>query len=153
LASTPEAPARRQRARSTGAGIALLAWFLVPQIGDHLFGPMHVNFGIFILGGLMIVIGATWTAMYNADVLLGALGATLGRVKRIAPDLRMAMAYPLKNLFRTGVTLAMFMLVIFTLVVGATTTGAFHQRLQQRQLLRRRLRRPRHLPGPSAPHQ
>jgi putative ABC transport system permease protein len=114
-----------ERAVRTGAGLALLAWFVFPQISDHLFGPMKVNFGIFILGGLMIVIGATWTVMYNADILLGALGATLGRVKRIAPVLRMAMAYPLKSLFRTGVTLAMFMLVTFTLVVGATTTGAF----------------------------
>jgi putative ABC transport system permease protein len=85
-----------------------------------------VNFGIFILGGLMIVIGATWTIMYNADVLLGALGATLGRARRIAPVVRMSMAYPLRSLFRTGVTLAMFMLVVFTLVVGAITTGSFN---------------------------
>jgi putative ABC transport system permease protein len=39
--------------------------------------------------------------------------------------LKMSMAYPLRSLFRTGVTLAMFMLVVFTLVVGVTTTGAF----------------------------
>ena len=74
----------------------------------------------------MIVIGATWTIMYNADVLLGALGAAFGRIRRIAPVVRMSMAYPLKSLFRTGVTLAMFMLVTFTLVVGATTTGSFN---------------------------
>jgi putative ABC transport system permease protein len=37
----------------------------------------------------------------------------------------MAIAYPLRSLFRTGVTLAMFTLVVFTLVVGATTSGAF----------------------------
>jgi putative ABC transport system permease protein len=114
-----------QRAVRTGAGLALLAWFVFPSISHWLFGPMNVNFGIFILGGLAIVIGATWTIMYNADILLGLLGATLGRIKSIAPVLRMAMAYPLRSLFRTGVTLAMFMLVTFTLVVGATTTGAF----------------------------
>ena len=108
----------------TGAGLALMAWFVFP-ISDWLFGRMTVNFSIFVLGGLMIVIGATWTIMYNADVLLGALGATLGRVKRIAPVVRMSIAYPLRSLFRTGVTLAMFMLVVFVLVVGATTTGAF----------------------------
>ena len=108
----------------TGAGLALMAWFVFP-ISDWLFGRMSVNFSIFVLGGLMIVIGATWTIMYNADILLGALGATLGRVKRIAPVVRMSIAYPLRSLFRTGVTLAMFMLVVFVLVVGATTTGAF----------------------------
>ncbi|HXY86112.1 MAG TPA: FtsX-like permease family protein [Gaiellaceae bacterium] len=114
-----------QRVVRTGCGLALVIWFVVPSISHHLFGPMNVNFGIFILGGLAIVIGATWTIMYNADLLLGVLGATLARVKAIAPVLRMAMAYPLRSLFRTGVTLAMFMLVTFTLVVGATTTGAF----------------------------
>jgi putative ABC transport system permease protein len=36
----------------------------------------------------------------------------------------MAVAYPLRSLFRTGVTLAMFMLVVFTLVVGSTITGS-----------------------------
>ena len=73
----------------------------------------------------MIVIGATWTIMYNADVLLGALAARFGRIKSLAPVLRMSIAYPLRSLFRTGVTLAMFTLVVFTLVVGATTTGSF----------------------------
>ena len=73
----------------------------------------------------MIVVGATWTLMYNADVLLGALGAAVGRMRGLAPVLKMAIAYPLRSLFRTGVTLAMFTLVVFTLVVGATTTGAF----------------------------
>jgi putative ABC transport system permease protein len=114
-----------ERAVRTGAGLALIAWFVFPSISDHLFGRMTVNFSIFILGGLMIVIGATWTIMYNADALLGALGALFGRVKALAPVIRMSIAYPLRSLFRTGVTLAMFMLVVFTLVVGATTTGAF----------------------------
>ena len=113
-----------ERAVHTGVGLALVAWFVLP-ISNWLFGPMKMNFSIFILGGLMIVIGACWTIMYNADILLGALGATLGRVKSIAPVFRMAIAYPLRSLFRTGVTLAMFTLVVFTLVVGATTTGAF----------------------------
>ena len=35
------------------------------------------------------------------------------------------MAYPLRVRFRTGVTLAMFTLVVFTIVVGATTSRAF----------------------------
>ena len=113
-----------ERAVHTGAGLALVAWFVLP-FPRWLLGDMKVNFSIFILGGLMIVIGATWTIMYNADVLLGALGSSLGRIRGLAPVLRMAMAYPLRSLFRTGVTLAMFTLVVFTLVVGAITTGSF----------------------------
>ena len=113
-----------ERVAHTVAGLLLVAWFVLP-ISRWLFGETKVNFSIFILGGLMIVVGATWTIMYNADVLLGAVGGSLGRMRRLAPVLRMSMAYPLRSLFRTGVTLAMFTLVVFTLVTGAITTGSF----------------------------
>jgi putative ABC transport system permease protein len=113
-----------ERAAKTGAGLALVVWFVLP-ISRWLFGELKVDFSIFLFGGLMIVVGATWTIMYNADVLLGALVAVFGRIRWLAPVLRMSVAYPLRSLFRTGVTLAMFTLVVFTLVVGATTTGAF----------------------------
>jgi putative ABC transport system permease protein len=112
------------RAAHTAAGLALVGWFALP-VSRWLFGEMKVNFSIFILGGLMIVIGATWAIMYNADVLLGALAASLGRIRGLAPVLKMSIAYPLRSLFRTGVTLAMFTLVVFTLVTGAITTGSF----------------------------
>jgi putative ABC transport system permease protein len=113
-----------ERAARTVAGLALIVWFVLPT-SRWLFGPLTTDFSIFILGGLMIVIGATWTIMYNADVLLGGLSWSLGRFARLAPVLKMSIAYPMRNLFRTGVTLAMFTLVVFTLVVGAVTTGSF----------------------------
>jgi putative ABC transport system permease protein len=113
------------RLSHTAAGLLLIAWFVFPTDRWTLGDTAKVDFSIFVLGGLMIVIGSTWVIMYNADVLLGAVGATLGRVRRVAPVLRMAMAYPLRNRFRTGVTLAMFTLVVFTLGVGAMTTGSF----------------------------
>ena len=113
-------PARPVR---TAAGLALVCWFTLP-IPRLLFGQLKTNFSLFVFGGLMIVIGATWVITYNADLLLGGLDATLGRIRPLAPVLRMAVAYPLRSLFRTGVTLAMFTLVVFTLVVGSTITGS-----------------------------
>src|SRR5512132_273841 len=113
-----------ERLAKTAAGLALVVWFVLP-VSRWLFGDLKVDFSIFLFGGLMIVVGATWTIMYNADVLLGGLVASFGRIRALAPVLRMSVAYPLRSLFRTGVTLAMFTLVVFTLVVGATTTGAF----------------------------
>jgi putative ABC transport system permease protein len=111
------------RAARTAAGLALVCWFTLP-IQRLLFGQLKTNFGMFVFGGLMIVVGATWVIAYNADLLLGVLGATLGRIRSLAPVLRMAVAYPLRSLFRTGVTLAMFTLVVFTLVVGSTITSS-----------------------------
>jgi putative ABC transport system permease protein len=107
----------------TAAGLALVCWFTLP-IPRLLLGQLKTNFGLFVFGGLMIVVGATWVIAYNSDVLLGGLSATLGRIRPLAPVLRMAVAYPLRSLFRTGVTLAMFTLVVFTLVVGSTITGS-----------------------------
>ena len=117
LARLPDRPLR------TAAGLALVCWFTLP-IPRLLLGQLKTNFGLFVFGGLMIVIGATWVIAYNADLLLGGLSATLGRIRPLAPVLRMAVAYPLRSLFRTGVTLAMFTLVVFTLVVGSTITGS-----------------------------
>jgi putative ABC transport system permease protein len=114
----------RDRPARTIAGLALVLWWILPTT-RWLLGQTSSDFSIAILSGLMLVIGASWTLMYNADLLLGVLNATLGRSRRLAPILKMSMAYPLRSLFRTGVTFAMFTLVVFTLVIGATATDAF----------------------------
>jgi putative ABC transport system permease protein len=114
----------RDRIVYTAAGLALVGWFVLP-VSRWLLGDLKMNFSIFVLSGLAIVVGASWAIVYNADILLGGLEATLGHSRRLAPVLRMSMAYPLRTRFRTGVTLAMFTLVVFTLVTGAVTTGSF----------------------------
>jgi putative ABC transport system permease protein len=114
----------RERPARTIGGLALVLWWVLPTT-RWLLGQTSSDFSIAILSGLMVVIGASWTIMYNADALLGGLNATFGRSHRLAPILKMSMAYPLRSLFRTGVTFAMFTLVVFTLVIGATATDAF----------------------------
>ena len=64
--------ARCGRDRAGGlhrAGLALVAWFVLPM-SRWLLGDLKMNFSIFILGGLAIVVGASWAIMYNADLLL-----------------------------------------------------------------------------------
>ena len=73
----------------------------------------------------MIVVGAVWVIVFNADVLLGLAMRVLGRIRALAPVLKISMAYPLANRFRTGTTLAMFTLVVFTLVTGTVSNGSF----------------------------
>lgn len=119
-AGTPE------RAAKTTAGLALVVWWLLPSSVLKSFLPdLGFDISIFIVSGLMIVLGAAWTVMYNADALLGGVMWVGGRVRSVAPVLKMAVAYPLRSLFRTGVTFTMFTLVVFTLVVGATASGSF----------------------------
>ena len=56
-----------------------------------------MDFSTWIAAGLMVVVGVVWVIVYNADLLLGAAAAVLGRIRALAPILRMAMAYPLRR--------------------------------------------------------
>jgi putative ABC transport system permease protein len=116
-----------ERIAFTAAGLFLVVWWLLPfNTVETLSGKeLKWGFGVWIMGGIFVVLGSAWVLVFNADLLLGGLGATVGRIRALAPILKMAIAYPLRNRFRTGVTLAMFTLVVFTLVVGAVISGSF----------------------------
>jgi putative ABC transport system permease protein len=67
--------------------------------------------------------------VFNADVLLWLVVAAFGRIRGLPPVLKTAVKYPTQSLFRTGMTLAMFMLVVFTLTamnfIQAAMSAAF----------------------------
>ena len=113
----------------TAAGLLLVVLWLLPfDTVETLVGKeLTWGFNVWIMGGIFVVVGSAWTLMFNADLLLGALAATIGRSRALAPILKMAIAYPLRNRFRTGVTVAMFTLVVFNLVVAAVISGSFVQ--------------------------
>jgi hypothetical protein len=71
---------------------------------------------MFALSGVMMVAGAVWTIVYNSDLLLGLVNRLLSPFGRLLPVVRTAIAYPMYSKFRTGLTIAMFALVIFMLV-------------------------------------
>ena len=72
-----------------------------------------------------MVAAAVWTVMYNADLLVKALSVSTARIGRLRPVIVTAVAYPMSSKFRTGLTLAMFSLVVFTLVVMSVLTAGF----------------------------
>jgi putative ABC transport system permease protein len=109
----------------TTAGLAIVVLWLLPwHVLDNI-TEFSWGFDAFLVGGLAIVVGSTWALMHNASLLLGGVSWTFRRLRALAPVLKLAMAYPLRSLFRTGVTLAMFTLVVFTLVVGTTVSISF----------------------------
>ena len=117
-----------ERLAFTACGLALVVLLMLPwSLWEAVFGTIAMDFSTWITAGLMIVVGAVWTIVYNADVLIGATLRLFGRFRRAAPVLKMAMAYPLAQRFRTGTTLAMFTLVVFTLVTGVASNGSFIQ--------------------------
>ncbi|HEU4971951.1 MAG TPA: FtsX-like permease family protein, partial [Gaiellaceae bacterium] len=120
LAGVPE------RIAFTGCGLAVLVFLLLPwRVIEWVFGDLAMNFTTWIVSGLLIVIATVWVIVFNADLLLGGVMRALGRFKSLAPVLRMSIAYPLSARFRTGTTLAMFTLVVFTLVTGMASNGSF----------------------------
>ena len=98
------------------AGLGLVVWWLAPA---DLFGlpEMEQGIEIFFVSGIMLVIGAVWTVMYNSDLLLVAMVRLFGSIRGLAPVIKTAVTYPMQNRLRTGITLAMFSLIVFTLTM------------------------------------
>ncbi len=113
------------RAAFTAIGVALLGFWLTPGRYHPLKGESSTGMEMFILSGMMLVAGAVWLVMYNSDVLLAIITGLFGRLRRLAPILKTAVSYPLAARFRTGMALAMFSLVIFTLVLMSAMNASF----------------------------
>jgi putative ABC transport system permease protein len=110
----------KERLAFTLAGIALLVWTLLPMESLEVFGELSFGIEMFFLSGMIMVLGAVWVVTYNLDILLGILTIALSRLRGVVPALRTALAYPMHNRLRTGLTLAMFSLVIFTMIFMST---------------------------------
>ena len=91
------------------------------------FAPSGMTEGIdlFFISGVMIVLAGVWIIIYNSDLLLGAVVGLFGWLRGMPPVLRAAVSYPMQSRFRTGMTLAMFSLVVFTIVTMSFITAAF----------------------------
>jgi putative ABC transport system permease protein len=114
------------RAAYTLCGSAIVVLLMLPwNLWDKVFGKLAMDFSTWIVAGLMIIVGSILILVFNADVALGLVMKTFGRIRSLTPVLRMSIAYPLAARFRTGTTLAMFTLVVFTLVTGTASNGSF----------------------------
>ncbi len=117
------------RVAFTVAGVTLLVWWLLPNSVSDAILPASLDdtggIEMFFISGIMIVIAAVWTVIYNSDLLLRLIVALFGRVRGLPPVLKTSVSYPMQNRFRTGMTLAMISLVMFTLVVMSFITNAF----------------------------
>src|SRR5215216_2714791 len=98
----------------TASGLVLLALWLTPA---SITAPADMARGpeMFFVSGIALVVAGVWLVVFNADVILWVVVTLFGRIKGLPPVLKTAVKYPTQSLFRTGMTLAMFMLVVFTL--------------------------------------
>jgi putative ABC transport system permease protein len=111
------------RVTFTLMGLALtVLWSLPNRYLQEKFGIPDMSGGpeMLFIAGILLVAGAVLVIMYNTDLLLRLILLVLGRSARFAPVLRMAIAYPLSNRFRTGMTIAIFAVVMFSVIFMAT---------------------------------
>jgi hypothetical protein len=127
-------PVIRDRIAFSFAGISLLVFWMLPldtlkflqppASGNAASGP-----DTFVLAGIMMIAGAVWTLIYNSELLLGLLTWLLRPLHCLLPVVRTAIAYPMQHKVRTGLTIAMFALVIFMLVFMSVLVGVIDQAL------------------------
>jgi putative ABC transport system permease protein len=103
--------------------VMLIFWGLPFDALDGLTGTLPGGPEMFLLSGVSLVAAAVWTVMYNADVIVWVVSKMIGRFGSLRPVVKMAIAYPMSARFRTGLTLAMFSLVIFTMMIFAILTN------------------------------
>jgi putative ABC transport system permease protein len=115
--------ALRNRVGFTLAGVSLVVFWLLPF--DFFRSDLYYGPEMFFLYGIMVILGGVWTVMYNVDLLVAAGLRFMSVASRLAPALRMAVTYPLLHRLRTGLTLFMFSLVVFALVVEIAFNGSF----------------------------
>jgi putative ABC transport system permease protein len=106
-------------------GYLLTFWFLPESTFTRLFGDFSFGLEMFFLAGIFMVIGATIVVVQNTDLLLAGIKALGGLFRSKLPAVRTGVAYPGASLGRTGLTIAMFSLIIFSLVMMATMNGNY----------------------------
>ena len=112
----------------TAVGVALVVWAAWEPLHTLLLGSSHTG-GIFIVfvEGITLVAGMLLIFLFNATVVAGVLRRTLGRRSEASPVVRIGLGYPTRRPTRTIVSLAIFALVVFTMVatagVGSTIQG------------------------------
>jgi len=110
----------KPRVPFTLAGIWMVYYMLDPLgIDQYLFGELEGGLEMFIISGVVMVTGAVLVAMFNSDLMLGGLVRAFGRGKNLLPVFRAAISYPMNKKFRTGLTLFIFSLIMFTVIVIA----------------------------------
>jgi putative ABC transport system permease protein len=115
-----------QRIFAAVVGLSILAYWALPFDVLARLGLPRFQGGIevFFIAATMMVFGAVWALVANAELLLNPIIALFSQMPGTQFMTRLASAYPLHHRFRTGLSIIMFSLVIFAMTVMAVITNA-----------------------------
>jgi len=88
----------------------------------------------FIMSGVLIVLSLVLLVMYNSRPVIMLIVNTFGRVKKFRPTVMTAVSYPLSKKFRTGMSVAMFALVVYMIVMLSVFSNIFVMDLDEETL-------------------
>ena len=110
----------------TIAGLYTLVFWLLPEDQfSALFGEMSGDIDMFFVSGICIVAASTLIIVQNLDAILKGAELIGGRIRGLLPSVRLAVSYPGANKGRTGLTIAMFSLIVFSLVMVSAINANF----------------------------
>jgi len=89
------------------------------NVAGFVFGPSEGGMEMFLVSGLLLVSGSVIFVMVNSDLLLNGLVSSFGRKRSLLPVFKIAISYPMNRKFRTGLSIFMFALIMFTVIVIA----------------------------------
>ena len=80
---------------------------------------------LFIFSGVLIVLSIVLLIMYNSGPVIHAITGSVGRVRKWRPTVMTAVSYPLTKKFRTGMSVGMFALVMYMIVMLSVFSNMF----------------------------
>ncbi len=101
----------------TAASAFILFWVLDPLNVKDVFGNLSGDIDMFIVSGVLLVTAGVFIVMFNSDWLLTGLVRVFGRKESTLPVVKVAVSYPLNKKFRTGLSLFIFALIMFTVII------------------------------------
>ncbi len=107
------------------SALLLVLWYLPSSVTEKVFGPLNGDIEMFFLSGMVMVTCGVFIIVYNADIVLPLIARLGSRFGRILPAIKTGVAYPLTARFRTGMTMIMIGLIMFSLVMMATLNKNF----------------------------
>ena len=115
-----------QRIFAAVVGLTIFAYWALPFDALAVLGLPRFQGGVevFFVAGLMMVFGVVWALIANADLLIRPLLALCSWLPGLQIMTRLASAYPLHHRFRTGLSVAMFSLVVFVMTIMVVITNA-----------------------------
>ena len=106
----------------TVIGLALVAWGIAAaSVLPDVFVETTTN--LYVVQGVLITFAAVAVLSQNQELVSRGVRAMSGGSRNLA--IRLGLAYPLARRFRTGMTLVMYSLVVFTLVFISILSGVF----------------------------